>query len=160
MARSLRSWKLKRWQQPALFFFSVTDHCNRRKGISVHGVVESNAIMTWWKLWESVRHCYYASDPDRVHWFRLCALGKKDIGNQNIKLSKDRFQRSPVAKNSVSSKGMHANNLFTTMDLDRCVTEGLYFPIFAVWKQSEMSEKEKNDDALQMALNVAIEKEG
>ena len=46
------------------------------------------------------------------------------------------------------------------MDLDRYVTEGLYFPIFAVWKQSEMSKKEKNDDALQMALNVAIEKEG
>ena len=52
---------------------------------------------------------------------------------------------------------MHANNLFTTVDLDRCVTEGLYFPIFFL---SEMSKKEKNGDVLQMALNVAIEKEG
>ena len=54
------------------------------------------------KIMETFGICY-ASDPDRVHSFRLCASKKKKktISAIKTKLSKDRFQRSPVVKKSV-----------------------------------------------------------
>ena len=43
------------------------------------------------------------------------------------------------------------------MEFDRCVIAGLYFSLFAVWKQSEMLKKEKKQQCT-AELNVVIKK--